>query len=195
MSAEPLPHPTHRPLASREDLELGVPECPKGIGAVVTSPQAGELIAGVAIQPLALYPDDRGYFLEVQRFGLGLAARFPAESSQISAAANYPGTIKAFHFHLHQTDCWTPVKGMFQVVLVDLRIGSATFGCRNTIYAGSLRPWQILIPPGVGHGYKIIGEQDALLVYMTDRFYNPKDEGRIPYNDPSINYDWETQHK
>ena len=23
-----------------------------------------------------------------------------------------------------------------------------------------------------------------MLVYMTDRFYNPRDEGRIPYNDP-----------
>ena len=34
-----------------------------------------------------------------------------------------------------------------------------------------------------------------MLVYMTDRFYNPQDEGRIPYNDPSINYDWETQKK
>jgi dTDP-4-dehydrorhamnose 3,5-epimerase-like enzyme len=25
--------------------------------------------------------------------------------------------------------------------------------------------------------------------------YNPQDEGRIPYNDASIQYDWETQHK
>ena len=53
----------------------------------------------------------------------------------------------------------------------------------------------MLIPPGVAHGYKVIGGDEALLVYLTDRFYNPKDEGRIPYNDPGINYDWETQHK
>ncbi len=195
MGAEPVRESAPRYLASFEDLHLAIPECPKGIGAVIGSPASPELIAGVAIQPLALYPDDRGYFLEVQRFGQGLAARFPAETSQVSAALNYAGTIKAFHFHLHQTDCWTPVKGMFQVVLVDLRTGSSTFGRRNTVYAGGLRPWQILIPPGVGHGYKIIGGEESLLVYMTDRFYNPKDEGRIPYNDPSINYDWETQHK
>ena len=30
---------------------------------------------------------------------------------------------------------------------------------------------------------------------LTDRFYNPQDEGRIPYDDASINYDWETQRK
>ena len=103
--------------------------------------------------------------------------------------------MKAFHFHLHQTDCWTPVKGMLQVALVDLRLGSPTFGLRNTMYIGALRPWQVLIPPGIGHGYKVIGSEDALLVYMTDRFYNPQDEGRVPYDDPGIHYDWETQHK
>jgi dTDP-4-dehydrorhamnose 3,5-epimerase len=41
----------------------------------------------------------------------------------------------------------------------------------------------------------VIGEAPGVLVYVTNRFYNPKDEGRIPYNDASIQYDWETQHK
>jgi dTDP-4-dehydrorhamnose 3,5-epimerase len=78
---------------------------------------------------------------------------------------------------------------------VDLRAHSTTFGLRNTMYVGVLRPWQVLIPPGVAHGYKVIGAEEALLVYMTDRLYDPTDEGRIAYNDPSINYDWETQRK
>jgi dTDP-4-dehydrorhamnose 3,5-epimerase len=34
-----------------------------------------------------------------------------------------------------------------------------------------------------------------MLVYLTDRFYDPQDEGRIRYDDPQIQYDWETQHK
>ncbi len=34
-----------------------------------------------------------------------------------------------------------------------------------------------------------------MLTYVTDRFYNPKDEGRIAYNDSGIAYDWELQHK
>jgi dTDP-4-dehydrorhamnose 3,5-epimerase len=195
MAAEAATQPTGRFLAALGDLQLRVPECPKGIGSLIMSPDSAELIEGVRVQPLAVFPDDRGYFLEIQRMGRGLAAGFPAETSQISAALSFPGTIKAFHFHLHQTDCWTPAKGMFQVALVDLRSGSPTFAKRNTLYVGSLRPWQVLIPPGVGHGYKIIGREEAMLVYMTDRFYNPKDEGRIPYNDASLQYDWETQNK
>ena len=34
-----------------------------------------------------------------------------------------------------------------------------------------------------------------MLIYVTDRFYNPQDEGRIAYDEPGIGYDWETQHK
>jgi dTDP-4-dehydrorhamnose 3,5-epimerase len=60
---------------------------------------------------------------------------------------------------------------------------------------GQLRPWQILIPPRVAHGYKVVGTEPAMLVYMTDRFYNPADEGRIVYNNADIHYDWETQYK
>ena len=63
------------------------------------------------------------------------------------------------------------------------------------MYLGPLRPWQVLIPPGVGHGYKIVGTEQAMLVCMTDRFYDPQDEGRIAFNDPLINYDWVTQYK
>lgn len=176
-------------------LKLQLPECNLGIGDLITSPQSPKLISGVIAAPVPLWPDDRGYFMEVLRIGRGLAAAFDPATTQVSAALSYSGTIKAFHFHLHQTDCWQPVMGMFQIALVDLRVDSPTHGARNTIYLGSLRPWQLIIPPGVGHGYKVIGAEPAMLVYVTDKFYNPEDEGRIAYNDPGIHYDWETQHK
>jgi dTDP-4-dehydrorhamnose 3,5-epimerase len=174
---------------------MALPRCEKGIGSVILNPDSPHRIAGVEVRSYPLWPDDRGYFLEVMRFGQGLPAHYPAGSTQISAALSYPGTIKAFHYHQHQTDLWVPASGMLQVALVDLRADSATFGWRNTMYVGTLRPWQILIPPGIAHGYKVIGEQPAMLVYVTNRCYDPNDEGRIPYNDESIVYDWELQHK
>ncbi|MFB3777665.1 MAG: dTDP-4-dehydrorhamnose 3,5-epimerase family protein [Bryobacteraceae bacterium] len=182
-------------IASGAGLELALPDCERGLGSLIRKPDSAELIYGVQVRPLDLHPDDRGYFLEVVRLGQGLVAGFDARTTQVSAACNFPGIIKAFHYHLRQTDCFTPAAGLLQIALVDLRRGSRTFGLKNTIYAGALRPWQVLIPPGVGHGYKVIGAEPSLLVYASDRFYNPEDEGRIPYNDPSINYDWELQHK
>jgi dTDP-4-dehydrorhamnose 3,5-epimerase len=176
-------------------ISISTPQCEPGIGSVIRAPDSADRIEGVEIRPFDLWPDDRGYFLEVIRLRQGLASDFPVETTQVSAALSYPGTIKAFHFHQYQTDLWVPAQGMFQIALVDLRTGSRTFGVKNTLYAGALKPWQVRIPPGVGHGYKVIGEGAAMLVYVTDRLYNPKDEGRIVYNDSSISYDWETQHK
>jgi len=182
-------------MSGAAKVEIRIPECNRGIGSLIAAADSKQLIEGVLVQPYAQWPDDRGYFLEVARLKQGLSAGFPPETTQISAALSYPGAIKAFHYHLHQTDIWVPAQGMFQVALVDLRAGSATFGVKNTMYVGQMRPWQILIPPGVGHGYKVIGIHPAMLVYLTDRLYNPEDEGRIPYDEAGIGYDWELQHK
>jgi dTDP-4-dehydrorhamnose 3,5-epimerase len=40
-----------------------------------------------------------------------------------------------------------------------------------------------------------LGVEPIQLLYLTDRHYNPADELRLPYNDPNVAYDWETQHK
>ena len=185
-------------VAAGADLQVPqcqIPQCDPGLGAVITNPDSPLLLDGVRIQPLPVFPDDRGHFLEVQRIGHGLAAGFPAATTQVSATMTYPGIVKAFHYHLNQYDCWTVVTGMLQVVLADLRTASPTFGMRNTLYVGDRRPWQVLIPPGIAHGYKVIGRDPGVLVYVTSRFYDPQDELRIAFDDPRLAYDWETQSK
>ena len=174
---------------------LRVPDCPRGIGHVITSPDSTDLIDGVKVTPYALWSDDRGYFLEAMRAGCGPIADFPMESTQVSATLTYPGAIKAFHYHRHQTDCWIPSMGTLQVALVDLRPESPTFAKRNTIYVGVMRPWRINIPPGVGHGYKALGTDPSMLIYVTSRFYDAADEGRLPHDHAGVNYDWTVQHK
>jgi dTDP-4-dehydrorhamnose 3,5-epimerase len=169
----------------------------RGLGDVIGKADDPRLLDGVRIFPLSLWPDDRGYFMEVARLGQGAAEHLGVSPStvQVSATLSYPGTIKALHYHCRQTDLWSPVAGMFQVCLYDLRVESPTFGRTNTIYLGHLRPWELRIPPGVAHGYKVLSSDPAVLVYITDRLYDPSDEGRLPYNDPDVNYDWDLQHK
>lgn len=181
--------------ALESGVEITVPSCEPGIGKVILSATSSDLIGGVELQPFSLWPDDRGYFLEIARLTQGMVKDFPAATTQVSSAFNYPGIIKAFHYHKFQTDFWVPAAGLLQVALVDLRQSSPTHGRKNTLYVGALRPWQLLIPPGVAHGYKVIGEQPSVLIYITNRIYDPKDEGRIAYNDGNISYDWELQHK
>jgi len=185
-------------IEDREGVRLSVVKrAQKDIGAVILSPDSPHLIAGVEIEQGAIHPDDRGFFAELFRLGATPLTESVKQSQtlQVSAAVSYPGTIKAIHYHFEQTDVWAPVEGMLQVVLCDFREGSPTHGKANTLYIGNLRPWRLKIPPGVGHGYKVIGNDPGVLVYLTNRFYNPRDEGRLAYDHPFLNYDWELQHK
>ena len=185
-------------IGEGNDLRLALlKRSARNIGDVILSPDSPNLIAGVSVEVGAIYPDDRGYFTELFRVGASALTHSLRECPmlQISVAASYPGTIKALHYHFEQTDFWAPIQGVFQVVLCDLRQGSPTHGKVNTLFLGILRPWRLRIPPGVGHGYKIVGSEIGTLVYLTDRFYNPRDEGRLPHDHPFLNYDWEIQHK
>jgi dTDP-4-dehydrorhamnose 3,5-epimerase len=184
-----------RLIAERAGLRLVLPRRDDaGIGDVITSPQSSRLIAGVAIEPFVQWPDDRGCFAEIFRFGApGIAQEFVRDNGhqlQVSYTVSYPGVIKAIHYHFEQTDLWAPLAGMFQVFLCDLREESRTRGCVNTLFIGTQRCWKVRIPPGVAHGYKAIGVEPAQLLYATNHFYDPNDEGRISFDDPDINYDW-----
>jgi dTDP-4-dehydrorhamnose 3,5-epimerase len=186
-------------LGTHNGIEMAIARrTTRTLGKVISKANSPDLIAGVRIAPLQVYPDDRGFFTELARLGKGLAAEMlpdDVRKIQISLTLTYPGTIKATHYHSEQTDLWAPISGMVQVFLYDLRRRSATFGVINTIFAGRFQPWEILIPPGVGHGYKALGVEPIQLVYFTDRHYNPADELRLPYDHPDIAYDWEIQHK
>jgi len=187
------------PLGTRNNMELGIlRRARKTLGKIIAKPNSPDLIEGVEIEPLAVYPDDRGFFTELARLGKGLAEKMVPDGPrqiQVSLTLTYPGTIKAIHYHSEQTDLWAPVSGMVQIFLYDLRVASKTFGAINTIFAGRLQPWEVLIPPGVAHGYKALGTEAIQLVYFTDRHYNPADELRLPYDHPDVAYDWEIQHK
>lgn len=187
------------PLGTRNGIEMAIARrSDKTFGKIISKPNSADLIDGVVIEPLLIYPDDRGYFTELARLGKGLATNMVPDAThkiQVSLTLTYPATIKAIHYHAEQTDLWAPVSGMVQVFLYDLRRNSRTFGAINTVFAGRFQPWEILIPPGVAHGYKALGIEPVQLVYFTDRHYNPADELRLPYNHPDIAYDWETQHK
>ena len=55
---------------------------------------------------------------------------------------------------------------------------------------GDHQPAQVLkIPPGIAHGCQVV-QGPAHLFYVTSHVYDPKDELRIPHDDPEIGFDW-----
>jgi len=60
---------------------------------------------------------------------------------------------------------------------------------------GESHPSLLLIPVGVAHGYRVLGNRPLMIVYFTTESYrrdNP-DERRIPWDDPGIGFDWTTR--
>jgi len=86
---------------------------------------------------------------------------------------------------------------MVQVVLYDLRRNSPTYKQTNVFYMGEKNYALLLIPPGVAHGYRVLGNKPAGLFYHVDQTYNPNnpDEERIPFNNRKIGFDWETKNR
>lgn len=160
------------------------------------------MINGVKIKKLIVHQDipdtkekgiKRGFLMEVLRNDEGLLKKF----GQTTFTVAYPGTIKAFHYHQKQDDLWFLATGRAMVVLYDLRKNSPTKGKTDVIFAGEGDYKLIVIPKGVVHGYKVVSKKPVLLFYHTTESYNIKnpDEKRIPFNDPKIGFDWNTNNK
>ncbi|HXJ37065.1 MAG TPA: dTDP-4-dehydrorhamnose 3,5-epimerase family protein [Candidatus Eisenbacteria bacterium] len=151
------------------------------------------MIDGVVVKECTVHADDRGTLVEVVRDDEPVFR----EVKQTTLTVTYPGVIKAFHWHVRQWDVWFFASGNAQVVLYDLREGSPTCGQTQVLYMGAAKPRVIAIPPGVAHGYRVLGNEPVALFYHTTEHYdaaNP-DEERIPFDDPRIGFDWRTKNR
>ncbi len=150
-------------------------------------------IEGVVVKKLVRHPDDRGFFQEILRDDDALLRNF----GQASLSMSYPGVIKAFHYHERQDDLWFFPVGAAQVVLYDQRIDSPTHGVTQVLYPSEMNPLLVVIPVGVVHGYRVLGQTPLMIVYFTTESYRPDDpdEKRFAWNDPTIGFDWSTQYK
>jgi dTDP-4-dehydrorhamnose 3,5-epimerase len=174
-----------------EQVGLSGLSTPAGRGPARTPLIEDGVIAGVKVKRLVRHSDDRGFFQEILRDDEWLLKRF----GQASLAKTYPGVIKAFHYHERQDDLWFFPTGNAQVVLYDLREDSPTRGQTQVVCMGEDNPLLLLIPQGVAHGYRTLGEKPAVIIYFTTESYDPAnpDEKRLPYDDPLIGFDWSTK--
>jgi dTDP-4-dehydrorhamnose 3,5-epimerase len=146
------------------------------------------MIDGVIVKKLKVIPDERGRLMEMLRCDDPFFERF----GQTYLTTAYPGVVKAWHFHHHQTDHFTVVRGMAKVALYDDREGSPTRGEVNEFFMGEHNPMLLRIPKGVYHGFKNIGTVECLIVNCPDQPYNydAPDEVRLPARSAQVRDAW-----
>ena len=110
------------------------------------------------------------------------------EKVQIAGDINitwaYPGRIVAWHRHRLQTDHWFVIKGYLKVGLLD------DDGNARWVYLGENDRRVLSIPPSVWHGYMVLGDEEAVLMYYITSKYdeNNPDEERLSIEDAGV--DW-----
>jgi dTDP-4-dehydrorhamnose 3,5-epimerase len=151
------------------------------------------MIDGVTVKNLKLIPDERGRLMEILRCDDPFFQKF----GQVYLTTAYPGVVKAWHYHKKQTDHFCVVKGMMKVVLYDAREGSPTRGEVNEFFLGEANPILVVIPPGVYHGMKGIGTEQAYLINCPTEPYNhaAPDEYRLDPFHADVPYDWSLKHR
>ena len=91
---------------------------------------------------------------------------------QVNLTTTFPGRIRAWGIHRFTVDRLFASTGSLCIVCYDGRRGSPTFGCVNEFMLGSRNQGLVVIPPGVFHGWKNIGDDEATIVSMPSQLYD-----------------------
>lgn len=146
------------------------------------------MIDGAMLKKLSVFPDERGWLMEILRSDDEIFERF----GQAYVTNAYPGVVKAWHMHELQTDHFCVLNGMAKIVLYDGREDSPTKGEVNEFFLGEQNRSVLKIPNFVMHGFKCISPEPAMILNVPTECFNyaKPDEIRLPAHDPSIPYDW-----
>jgi len=141
------------------------------------------MLKGIIIKPLKRFNDERGSFTELIREDWKNILK-EDHFVQANFSISYPNIIRAWHRHLKgQTDYFIVLKGALKICAYN----QETKELNETISTGQ-NPQIVRVPGHYWHGFKVIGNETALLLYFTTKLYdyeNP-DEERRPWNDRTL---------
>lgn len=123
-------------------------------------------IPGVIARSLKQYVDTRGWLIELFRED-ELPAGFEPVMGYVSLT--HPGVARGPHEHREQSDGFVFLSGTFEITLWENRPGRERV--KQVIVAGENNPLFLIVPPGVVHAYRNIGDKDATVLNFPDRLY------------------------
>lgn len=140
-----------------------------------------EQIDGVVVKDLKSIVDGRGDVIELWSLPWIEKDNLVMPKHSYQSATDY-GVTKCWHLHEKHIDQFTVTRGKLQVVLVDIREDSPTFGKVNSIILGLGQPRLIKIPTGVLHGWKSLAQPETIVVNYQSEVYDPADEFKFTWD-------------
>ncbi|ASZ11145.1 dTDP-4-dehydrorhamnose 3,5-epimerase [Chitinophaga pendula] len=139
-----------------------------------------------------VFADNRGYFFESYNEQTFRDAGHGMAFVQDNQARSTYGVLRGLHYQLEpyaQTKLIRALEGRILDVVVDMRVGSPTYGKVYSVELSAENKRQLLVPKGFAHGYSVLSDT-AEVVYKCDNLYNKASEGGILFSDPDLEIDW-----
>jgi dTDP-4-dehydrorhamnose 3,5-epimerase len=150
-------------------------------------------IEGAWVFTPTIHGDDRGSFLEWFKdstFDEAAGHRFSLAQANCSVSAR--GVLRGIHFAdvpPSQSKYVTCVKGSVLDVVVDIRVGSPTFGAWEAVQLDDRSRRTVYLSEGLGHSFLSL-EDGSTVVYLCSQPYAPDREHEVNPLDPGIGIDW-----
>lgn len=137
--------------------------------------------------------DDRGVFLEAFKSSvLSEAIGHPFTLAQMNVSVSSAGTVRGIHFALvppSQAKYIQCVRGRVLDIVVDIRVGSPTYGTWEAVELDDQTRRAVYLSEGLGHGFCALTE-DATVNYLCSTPYTPNREFGIHPLDPTLDLPW-----
>lgn len=148
--------------------------------------------AGLKLITLKSYPDDRGFFVERFKLSQFQELGVPTNFVQDNFSRSQAGVLRGLHYQWErpQGKLVTCLSGNIVDVVVDIRKGSPTFGQSTSVELSGDKPQWLWVPAGFAHGFYVLGQTSADVLYKCDAEYNPKCESGIRWDDDQLKISW-----
>ncbi len=156
-------------------------------GVVETRPLA---IAGALELISPVHRDQRGWFREWFREDALRSLDFVPRQANLSHSRQR--TVRGLHYSLAsagQAKVVTCVVGHLDDVLVDVRVGSPTFGAHVIVSLRDDEGRSVLVPSGVAHGF-VARSEIATMSYLLSSPYSPENEAAVNVFDDELAIAW-----
>lgn len=149
-------------------------------------------LAGVKLFRPAVHRDARGFFREVSRRSVLEAEGVALPFVQVNLSVSAPGVLRGLHYQKEhvQAKLVAVCVGAVRDVVVDCRPGSPTFGKWAAFTLTAEGGEELFVPAGFAHGFAVLGDVPATVLYQCDDYYHPGDEGGVRWDSPALAIDW-----
>lgn len=141
----------------------------------------------------AVHRDDRGHFLEWFRAReLADSLGYSLEIAQANCSVSRRGVIRGVHFASvppGQAKYVTCVSGAVLDVIVDVRVGSPSYGRWEAVCLDDTSRRAVFLSAGLGHAFTALSEE-ATVIYLCSAAYSPGREHGVHPLDPAIGIEW-----